>query len=103
MDETRAQRQADTASSRRCSGVGFACPRSTGGNGPRRQAAERAAHQRADAGHRGRSHQARMIAVQDWLEASKIGTKMIMQVHDELVLEVPEGEVARRCASGCRN
>jgi len=31
-----------------------------------------------------------MIAVQDWLESSGIGAKMIMQVHDELVLEVPE-------------
>jgi DNA polymerase-1 len=35
-----------------------------------------------------------MIAVQDWLEASKIESKMIMQVHDELVLEVPEAELA---------
>jgi DNA polymerase-1 len=34
-----------------------------------------------------------MIAVQDWLEAEKLGTKMIMQVHDELVLEVPDAEL----------
>ncbi|HEU4375390.1 MAG TPA: DNA polymerase, partial [Telluria sp.] len=34
-----------------------------------------------------------MIAVQDWLEADKLGTRMIMQVHDELVLEVPESEL----------
>ncbi|HVL76140.1 MAG TPA: DNA polymerase, partial [Noviherbaspirillum sp.] len=34
-----------------------------------------------------------MIAVQDWLEAQKLGSKMIMQVHDELVLEVPEAEL----------
>ena len=35
-----------------------------------------------------------MIAVQDWLEASNVGSKMIMQVHDELVLEVPEAELS---------
>jgi DNA polymerase-1 len=34
-----------------------------------------------------------MIAVQDWLEQEKLDTRMIMQVHDELVLEVPEGEL----------
>ena len=36
-----------------------------------------------------------MIAVQGWLEREKLATKLIMQVHDELVLEVPEGELAR--------
>ncbi|HKR38273.1 MAG TPA: DNA polymerase, partial [Paraburkholderia sp.] len=35
-----------------------------------------------------------MVAVQKWLEERKIGTKMIMQVHDELVLEVPGDELA---------
>jgi DNA polymerase-1 len=35
-----------------------------------------------------------MIAVQDWLEASKVGTRMIMQVHDELILEVPDSELS---------
>jgi DNA polymerase-1 len=34
-----------------------------------------------------------MIAVQDWLEQEKLATRMIMQVHDELVLEVPEAEL----------
>ncbi len=33
-----------------------------------------------------------MIAVQSWLEQEKLHSKLIMQVHDELVLEVPEGE-----------
>jgi DNA polymerase-1 len=31
--------------------------------------------------------------VQDWIEKENIDTRMIMQVHDELVLEVPEGEL----------
>lgn len=36
-----------------------------------------------------------MIAVQNWLESERLLSKMIMQVHDELVLEVPEAELAR--------
>ncbi|MBP6346372.1 MAG: DNA polymerase I, partial [Neisseriaceae bacterium] len=34
-----------------------------------------------------------MIAVQGWLEAEKLDSLLIMQVHDELVLQVPEHEV----------
>jgi DNA polymerase-1 len=34
-----------------------------------------------------------MIAVQDFLERQKLRTLLIMQVHDELVLEVPDGEL----------
>ncbi len=33
-----------------------------------------------------------MIAVQGWLETAQWRSKMIMQVHDELVLEVPDEE-----------
>jgi DNA polymerase-1 len=36
-----------------------------------------------------------MIAVQDWLEEKRLGALLVMQVHDELVLEVPEPELAR--------
>ena len=36
-----------------------------------------------------------MIVVQGWLETERLATKLIMQVHDELVLEVPEGEIDR--------
>ncbi len=35
-----------------------------------------------------------MVAVQDFLDRSKLQTMLIMQVHDELVLEVPEYELA---------
>lgn len=31
--------------------------------------------------------------MQGWLETSGLKTKMIMQVHDELVLEVPDDEL----------
>eukprot|EP01038_Epipyxis_sp_PR26KG_P000395 gene394-biopygen276 len=34
-----------------------------------------------------------MVAVQKALDEQQRGTKMIMQVHDELVFEVPEAEV----------
>ena len=34
-----------------------------------------------------------MIAVQNWLDGENLKTRMIMQVHDELVLEVPEEEL----------
>ena len=33
-----------------------------------------------------------MIAVQRWLETDQLKTRLIMQVHDELVLEVPDDE-----------
>ena len=34
-----------------------------------------------------------MLAVQKTLDAEGRGTRMVMQVHDELVFEVPEAEV----------
>jgi len=36
-----------------------------------------------------------MIHIQRRLEADKLNTKMILQVHDELVFEVPKGELDR--------
>jgi DNA polymerase-1 len=36
-----------------------------------------------------------MIRIQNWIEEEKFSAKMIMQVHDELVFEVPEGELSR--------
>ena len=34
-----------------------------------------------------------MIAVDAWLTDQGLGARMILQVHDELVLEVPEAEL----------
>ena len=34
-----------------------------------------------------------MIAVQSWIESQGLETRLIMQVHDELVLEVPDAEL----------
>ncbi|MGB5079282.1 MAG: DNA polymerase I [Burkholderiales bacterium] len=36
-----------------------------------------------------------MIAVQGWLDRERLATRLIMQVHDELVLETPQGELER--------
>ena len=36
-----------------------------------------------------------MIAVQGWLDRERLATKLVLQVHDELVLEVPNAELAR--------
>ncbi|MFK4444112.1 DNA polymerase-1 [Caballeronia udeis] len=69
-------------------------PEINGGSGPRRQGAERAAINAPMQGTAADLIKLSMIAVQDWLEASKSQTRMIMQVHDELVLEVPEAELS---------
>ncbi|MFJ5380068.1 DNA polymerase I [Cupriavidus sp. CER94] len=63
-----------------------------GGNGPRRQAAERAAINAPMQGTAADLIKLSMIAVQDWLETDRLASRQIMQVHDELVLEVPQAE-----------
>jgi DNA polymerase-1 len=63
------------------------------GGGPRRQAAERAAINAPMQGTAADLIKLAMAAVQHWLERRRLGAKLIMQVHDELVLEVPENEL----------
>jgi DNA polymerase-1 len=36
-----------------------------------------------------------MINIQQWLEAEQLGTRMILQVHDELLFDVPTAELAQ--------
>ncbi|MEX3975306.1 DNA polymerase I [Paraburkholderia caribensis] len=69
-------------------------PEINGGNGPRRQAAERAAINAPMQGTAADLIKMSMIAVQNWIETSGIRTRMIMQVHDELILEVPDDELS---------
>ncbi|WP_175686418.1 DNA polymerase I [Burkholderia anthina] len=69
-------------------------PEINGGNGPRRQAAERAAINAPMQGTAADLIKLSMIAVDDWLTRDGLASRMIMQVHDELVLEVPDGELS---------
>ena len=65
------------------------------GNQARRQGAERAAINAPMQGTAADLIKLAMIAVQGWLEKENLATKLIMQVHDELVLEVPDAELER--------
>ena len=69
-------------------------PEINGANGMRRQAAERAAINAPMQGTAADLIKLAMIAVQNWLEQEKLASKLIMQVHDELVLAVPQTELA---------
>ena len=62
-------------------------------NGPRRGGAERAAINAPMQGTAADLIKLSMVKVQDVLDEQRRGTKMIMQVHDELVFEVPDAEV----------
>ncbi|MBX9797958.1 MAG: DNA polymerase I [Burkholderiaceae bacterium] len=93
MDETRLEAKArgyvQTVFGRR-----LWLPEINSPNGPRRQGAERAAINAPMQGTAADLIKLAMIAVQGWLETEKLQSKMIMQVHDELVLEVAETELA---------
>ncbi|MGE0332839.1 MAG: DNA polymerase I [Ramlibacter sp.] len=92
MDETRlmakSQGYVETVFGRR-----LYLPEINSPNGPRRGGAERAAINAPMQGTAADLIKLSMNAVQAVLDAEQRGTRMIMQVHDELVFEVPEAEV----------
>ena len=68
-------------------------PEINSGNGPRRSGAERQAINAPMQGTAADLIKLAMIAVQQALDDERRATRMVMQVHDELVLEVPEAEL----------
>jgi DNA polymerase-1 len=69
-------------------------PEINSSNGMRRAGAERAAINAPMQGTAADLIKLAMIAVQDWLSHQNLASKLVMQVHDELVLEVPDHELA---------
>jgi DNA polymerase-1 len=59
----------------------------------RRQGAERAAINAPMQGTAADLIKRAMLAVQDWLDRQQLASRLILQVHDELVLEVPDAEL----------
>jgi DNA polymerase-1 len=72
-------------------------PEIRGGNGPRRAGAERQAINAPMQGTAAYLIKLAMVAVQNALDAEQRASRMVMQVHDELVLEVPEAELDWAC------
>jgi len=92
MDETKAS-AAETGYVETLFGRRIELPEIRGGNGPLRAGAERQAINAPMQGTAADLIKLAMLAVQKALDDEGKATRMVMQVHDELVFEVPEAEV----------
>lgn len=94
MDDTRAKAQekgyVETLFGRR-----LYLPELRARNAVQRQAAERTAINAPMQGTAADIIKLAMVTVDRWLHQEKLSSRIIMQVHDELVLEVPEAELDR--------
>ena len=91
MDETR-QKAAEQGFVETLFGRRLYLPDIKAGNFQLRQAAERTAINAPMQGTAADIIKLAMLSVQAWLDQTALDTKMIMQVHDELVFEVPSEE-----------
>ncbi|MBL8286494.1 MAG: DNA polymerase I, partial [Rubrivivax sp.] len=98
MDETK-RRAAETGYVETLFGRRIVLPEIRGGSGPRRAGAERQAINAPMQGTAADLIKLAMIAVQAELDRERKATAMVMQVHDELVFEVPNEEVDWACAA----
>jgi DNA polymerase-1 len=92
MEETKA-RAAELGYVETVFGRRLVLPEIRGGSGPRRAGAERQAINAPMQGTAADLIKLAMIAVQEALDRQGLASRMIMQVHDELVLEVPVAEL----------
>jgi DNA polymerase-1 len=92
MDETKS-RAAELGYVETLFGRRIYLPEIKGGNGPRRAGAERQSINAPMQGTAADLIKLAMVAVQNELDARGLATRMIMQVHDELVFEVPAAEL----------
>jgi DNA polymerase-1 len=92
MDETKA-RAAEVGYVETLFGRRIELPEIRGGSGPLRAGAERQAINAPMQGTAADLIKLAMLAVQKALDDEGKGTRMVMQVHDELVFEVPEAEI----------
>ena len=76
-----------------CFGRRLYLPEINSNNAMRRQAAERTAINAPMQGTAADIIKLAMIDVDNWLESDQLDSRIIMQVHDELVLEVPEQQL----------
>ncbi len=97
MDETRSQ-ASESGYVETLRGRRLYLPEIRSSNGMRRQAAERTAINAPMQGSAADIIKLAMLSVHQWLQASALDARVIMQVHDELVLEVAEAQVETVCA-----
>ncbi len=96
MDETRSQ-AAEQGYVETLKGRRLYLPEINSRNGMRRQAAERTAINAPMQGTAADIIKLAMLEVDKWLASGEVDARMIMQVHDELVLEVAEDQVDQLC------